>query len=494
MNKAEKTINTAIIQFATSNIHLAASLEILHNEFNLENNNHYNLLGQATFFPSRMAKTAQTLRGKAPRKLKILVKKADPNVNFIDKIKYDKAWVKKNMEEFSRQLKSLTYISDLESIKNDLISPGPALANEIVSLSRNTEINLNKNQKIILRLLRSYLEVYSHTLNLITVNRITRVHIYNGRFIHERASWDAAKQLGCEVLIFETTHNRYQQRIEGFHNRVNNQKVMKDFWKNSDIELSEKIKLSSKWFNVMKSTVNPFLIRDPNKFLPEKKYFVYYSNSDDEVVGFWDEWKETLGNQLTVVDQLINIFSEQEKYNLIIRLHPNLLNRPPSVISKWQSLKMKRNSIMIQPGERISSYELMDYCVGVINFGSTIGIEAAYYKKPVLVLADCKYDELGIADKLTRWDDVESWIGNAEFISDELLAERMMNSLVFGFYFHECGTHFANTELNKTNQLGAWDAKYFMGVKINESKILIDYRRLLMKFKFWIIKGELKFE
>jgi hypothetical protein len=494
MNKTNSIFNTAIFQFATSGIHLATSLEILHNESNLRHNNYYNLLGQDTFFPSRMAKTGQTLLGKAPKKLKGLVKKADPNVHFIDKIKYNRVWVNKNLEEFSRQLKSLTNISDLALIKHDSISPGPALANELVSLSRNAEINLFDNQKMLWRLLRSYLEVYSHTLNLIRVYNINRVHIYNGRFLHERASWDAAKQLGCEVLIFETTHNRYQQRIEGFHNRVNNQKVMKDLWMNSDIELSEKIEISSEWFTVMKSSINPFMIKESNRFITDKKFFVYFSNSDDEVIGFWDEWKEPLGNQLTVVNKLIDIFSNQEKYNLVIRLHPNLLNRPQSVVSKWESLNTKRNSILIQPHEKISSYELLDDSIGIINFGSTIGIEAAYYEKPVLVLADCKYDELQIADKLTRWDEIESWIEQAEFFPDELIAERKMNSLIFGYYFHECGTRFAYTELSKSNQLGAWNADYFLGVRINEFEILKNYRRLIMNLKFWLIKGDFRFE
>jgi hypothetical protein len=131
--------------------------------------------------------------------------------------------------------------------------------------------------------------------------------------LHERASWDAAKRLDCEILIFETTHDRYQQRTEGFHNRVNNQKVMKDLWKNSTLEISKKINESSVWFKDMRSNVNPFMVRYPKKFISDKKYFVYFSNSDDEVVGFWDEWTEPLGNQFDVVSKLIEIFSNQNQ-------------------------------------------------------------------------------------------------------------------------------------------------------------------------------------
>lgn len=494
MNKNNNIVNVAFFQFATSSIHFAASLEILNKEGRLGNQTFYDLLGQTTYFPSRMAKMGEALSGKAPRRLKNLIFKSDPNVTFKDKIEFDEIWVQKHMEEFTRQLNQISNISMLPSLQFDSIKPGAAIANEIITYSKNNDMDLFKNHKLVIFLLRSYLEVYSHTLIAIKVNRISRVHIYNGRFLHERASWDAAKKLCREILIFETTHDRYQQRAEGFHNRVNNQKVMKELWENSTLEISQKINESSVWFKDMRSNVNPFMIRYPKKFISDKKYFVYFSNSDDEVVGFWDEWTEPLGNQFEVVSKLIDIFSNQNTYKLVIRLHPNLLNKPSAVINKWQSLKTNHNSVLIKSGEKISAYNLIDNCVGVINFGSTIGIEAAYYEKPVLVLADCKYDELNIADKLFNWTEIESWIKNAEFSPSELISQRKMNSYIFGFYFRACGTQFLNSNLKKTSYQGAWEADEFLGIKILESNLILNYRKFISKYKTWKIRKVLRFE
>jgi hypothetical protein len=149
---------------------------------------------------------------------------------------------------------------------------------------------------------------------------------------------------------------------------------------------------------------------------------------------------------------------------------------------------------LIQSGEKISSYDLIDNCVGVINFGSTIGIEAAYYEKPVLVMADCKYDELDIADKLFNWGEIESWIKNAEFSPSELISQRKMNSYIFGFYFRACGTQFLNTNLKKTPNQGAWEAADFLGIKIQESNLIQNYRKCLSKYKTWKIRKVLRFE
>lgn len=494
MTSNKKPLNVAIFQFATSGIHFAASLEILNREYKSGNKTFYSLLGHATYFPSRMAKSGESLISKAPKKLKNLVFLADSNVTFKDKIIYDEVWVQKTLGEFKSQLNKILSIPMLATLQFDSIKPGAAIANEIINYSKNENVSLLGKQKLITSLLRSYLEIYSHTSIVIQENNISRVHIYNGRFLHERASWDASRQLGCETMIFETTHNRYQQRVEGFHNRVNNQIVMKELWENSKLEIASKLNLASIWFREMKSNVNPFMVQDPNKFTFDQKYFVYFSNSDDEVVGFWDEWTEPLGNQFQVVSKLIEIFSTQDTYGLIIRLHPNLLNKPVSVIKKWQSLKTKRNSVLIQPAEKISSYDLIDNCVGVINFGSTIGIEAAYYGKPVLVLADCKYDELGIADKLFSWDEIQSWIKKAEFFPENSISQRKMNSNIFGFYFQACGQDFVNSILCKTSKLGAWEVDKTFGMRLRESNLFNNYRKYISKYKFWRIRGELSFE
>ena len=170
MNKNNNIVNVAFFQFATSSIHFAASLEILNKEYRLGNKTFYDLLGQTTYFPSRMAKMGEALLGKAPRHLKNIIFRADPNVAFNDKIKYDENWVQKHMEEFTQQLNQISNISMLPSLQFDSIKPGAAIANEIITYSKDKDMNLIKNHKLVIFLLRSYLEVYSHTLISIKVN------------------------------------------------------------------------------------------------------------------------------------------------------------------------------------------------------------------------------------------------------------------------------------------------------------------------------------
>lgn len=76
---------------------------------------------------------------------------------------------------------------------------------------------------------------------------------------------------------------------------------MLDHWKNSDLSLENRIEIGSKYFFELRSRLRPFFTETKQDFKNSKPYFVYFSSSDDEAVGFWDEWNEPLGEQLECV-------------------------------------------------------------------------------------------------------------------------------------------------------------------------------------------------
>ena len=190
MNKNNNIVNVAFFQFATSSIHFAASLEILNRECRLGNKTFYDLLGQTTYFPSRMAKMGESLLGKAPMHLKNLVFRADPNVAFKDKIEYDEIWVQKHMEEFTKQLNQISNISMLPSLQFDSIKPGAAIANEIITYSKDKDMNLLRYSspfsfegKPIEYCLSIIVEKNRVLINYSTWDKTTRIGIYEKNYI-----------------------------------------------------------------------------------------------------------------------------------------------------------------------------------------------------------------------------------------------------------------------------------------------------------------------
>lgn len=476
-------MKVAFFQFASSPVHFLASLEILKKEAVEKNQSYYYLWGSQTSYPGRMSIGFESLFKRTPAEARRLIKIADQKAVQGNNMKFDVDWVDAVAKKLIEQVKSMNSISALKELRYLEISPGTALANEITNLTKDRDLDLQSNRKLIKKIIYSYLEVYSATKIEIQEKNIEKVHVFNGRFLHERAVRDCAKNLQKEVLIFETTRDRYFQRLEGFHSRTDNQKYMLEHWAKSLDSESNKFEVGSLYFEELRSKNNPFKVESTEKFNQRNNFFVYFSSSDDEAVGFWDEWREPLGNQLEVVRRLQDIFDLQNEFDLIIRLHPNLSNKGTSVKSNWSTISSTKRSMVIGPTAKISSYELLDNCVGVISYGSTLGLEAAFNLKPSIVLADSGYDLLEVVDKAQSWDEVNQWLQIGHKMSSDSLELRRKNSTIRGYYLATAGIPFENSVLKQTGW-GAWDVVAFCEHEIQRPVIMDFYRKLISKFKF----------
>jgi len=443
----------------------------------------YCLWGSGTKYPGRMSVEFENLTRKHSNAVVKLIKHAAANVIFTSKIEFDHNWVSTMTANLSNVICNASNISMLKDIDVQGVKPGAALANEITTLTKNRDIDLNKNKRLVRVLVESYLQIYNAVTKFIIVNSVDRIFLFNGRFLHERAVWDAARALGVQVVLFENTRNRYFLREEGFHSRINNQKFMLEHWENSDLNLKKRLELGSKYFSELRSRSRPFFMETKKDLKIGKPYFVYFSSSDDEAVGFWDEWNEPLGEQIECVRRLQKIFDGQNKYEFIVRLHPNLKNKSDNQKNGWLTIKDSESSRVIGPEEPISSYELLDNSVGSITFGSTIGLESAFALKPSLVIADCGYDLLGVVDKATSWADVSNWIFKNHKINEEELLHRRNQACIRGFFIATGGITFNYTTLVDIG-LGAWNATSFDGMRVKSNSIIGKYRKLISHIKF----------
>lgn len=475
-------LNIGFIQFASGEVHFAAMLEIAHAEFLNDNSIHAGIWGSKTSFPTRMSENFQSLFHRMPRKIKRAITLAAPNCAFTSDIPYNLGWVDFQLQEFRLILKSLENIEDFSRLSANGVNPGPALANEFVTQSKSRNAKLDLNYKMLDDMLTSYLQVYSGTQNWIQNNSISKLFIFNGRFLHERAVWDAANNSGIQTMIFETTRDNLHIRELGFHNRINNQRLILNHWSASPMDLKLKEEISDQWFKNLRTGPNPFTTNSSCSMTLLEEYFVYFSNSDDEAVGFWEQWNQELGSQIDCVKKLVDYFEANQKFKLIIRLHPNLASKPVTDQLEWSSLKESEFVKIVFPADEVSSYSLIEGSKGVITFGSTIGIEAAYMYKPVMVLADCKFDELGFAFKPKDWEEVSKWL-NSEFTGEDMRRNREL-SRSFGFFVMTAGQKFSYSKLSEIGW-GRWTVNSFLGLDFREKYLTRFYRKIILKYKLF---------
>jgi hypothetical protein len=232
----------------------------------------------------------------------------------------------------------------------------------------------------------------------------------------------------------------------------------------------------------MSSKKNKFNLGKNSNLVDQKDFVVYYTSSDEEMFGFWDQWTEPLGTQYECMLKLIDIFNQQDEFDLYIKLHPNLINKPEQILKKMVGIPLKAHSRLILPDSSISTYDLLTKSVGTITIGSTIGIESAFHRRPVLMLADSKYDGLGIGEKATNWSDVGEWMRKIKNFSEEDLDQIKTRACVYGFYFSKSGQEFQYVTLKETDINGAWEAINFLDMKISENIAMRIYRRLLSRY------------
>jgi hypothetical protein len=484
MNLNAKGVESVIacFQFTSNSIQLATSFEILSSWSDSQDYSlNYYWLGASTKYPSRMSRGLDSLNipvSRFPKSISNAIEKNRfKNFRAISSIAKSTK-IDDSISALKNQLRYVDSVQNFHSIEHDGISPGGALANSFVYETGRRDFDFERDEAIITLLLYSYLQVYYYVKNEIESYKINRALIYNGRFLHERASWDACQSMNIETFLFETTRNRYHlRRNQGFHDRVANQDLMKKLWQTKSLELRKEdlIEFGSRYFKELESTRNRFYQESiPGKSLRnELGYFVFYSNSDDEAVGFWESWTEPFMEQTDLIEKLQLFFESRRREHLCVRLHPNLATKSQEERLRWEKLRSREFSTVISPEEPISSYTLLKGSRGVISYGSTIGIEAAFHSKPSAILADCWYDELEVADKLTNLHDLYQWIDNIDVnFNVSKLGERREKSLIRGLWLELSGHHFENCVMREIGW-GSWEVEKFKGVKIVRPKALI---------------------
>ncbi len=111
-----------------------------------------------------------------------------------------------------------------------------------------------------------------------------------------------------------------------------------------------------------------------------------FSSSEDEMIAGGFKHQYINDDWLPQVDFIQEVIStiDCSKYNIILRMHPNQANDKTRDTRRMRSLASDIHVIL--PEEPVNSYDIVDWCDVVLCFGSTIGLEAAYAEKPVLLV------------------------------------------------------------------------------------------------------------
>jgi hypothetical protein len=126
-----------------------------------------------------------------------------------------------------------------------------------------------------------------------------------------------------------------------------------------------------------------------------KENIVIFNSSEDEFCAVSKQFDSYLlfESQYEALKTIFEHYKDDESKHFYVRVHPNLKNVPFKSHLALYELKYD-NVTFIRPESSISSYDLLDHSSKVIIFNSTMGAEAAYWRKPVIALAYFYYSAI----------------------------------------------------------------------------------------------------
>jgi hypothetical protein len=301
-----------------------------------------------------------------------------------------------------------TSVDSLKQYQYDNENIGMGVASSLISIFRDHRFDTQKYRKEVLRELSSAVFVYETLKREFEEFRPDRVYIFNGRITAHLPAAVLCKRMGIEYFEHEVgqTLNRYLLRKNSStHGIPAMREEIEMLWSKGG---REREKVAREFFEQKRTGMDHELLPSFTKYqkqslLPEgfsrdRKNIAIFNSTIDEyaAVEGWEnliyEPDETAG-----IHKILESFESDGRFMFYLRVHPNMkeVADTTSQLRDIRDLSSRFGNLrVIWPMDRVDSYALLDACEKTVSFGSTIGIEAAYWGRPSILAGHAAYEHL----------------------------------------------------------------------------------------------------
>lgn len=232
------------------------------------------------------------------------------------------------------------------------------------------------------------------------------VVFHNGRFAHYKPIYGLALVNNIDFVCTETiTASNGSIQIDNIPNNIPHDYVCRgkmfiDFYKQNEGDLNRE-KVARSFFENRRNAVfagDTIYVKNQKKGkLPEGwkedvENIVIFNSSEDEFFAIGGKYRNValFNNQLEGIKVIMDHYVEDTTKHFTLRVHPHLKGLPFHYHVGLYDLNYP-NLTVIPADSDVSSYALMDAADKIITFGSTMGIESAYWQKPSISIGFAFY-------------------------------------------------------------------------------------------------------
>lgn len=342
---------------------------------------------------------------------------------------------------------------DIKKIVYKKSEIGFGLVSSYVSATRNIDPILNAELKNHFDAILNYeSELTDVFIDLVNKIKPTTVSIFNGRLFHTRPIFDIVKSnKNIQLRVYEVVRNRNTWNIEYFEKSlpqdvVSNARRIEETWIRDQRSEEEKIEIGRSFFEKRKNGVpsgdKVYISSQIPKKLPSnidlsKKNIVIFNSSEDEFAALGAEFDKyaLFQSQIDGIRFIADFFKNSKDTHIYLRVHPNLRGvNYPFHLELYRLPEEFKNITVVSADSDISTYSLMDIASKVVVFGSSMGIESAYWGKPTILLAGSLYYNLNVCFKPKTIEELRQFL-----MDDNLKKENLIECVKYGHYVLDRG-------------------------------------------------------
>jgi hypothetical protein len=248
--------------------------------------------------------------------------------------------------------------------------------------------------------------------NYLEANEVESALLFNGRQSITRVALEIFQQRGIRVL----THERAEYQRGHINVRPNahcmSPAPFKNFWsmwgqvplerRSLDAALKWLVQrrygANLAWIPFNKSSVSASPLKTSMGLSPDKRLWVLFTSSTDEVAGD-PLLRGPYESQSVWVRDVVQWVGSRDDVELVIKVHPNLggnsyIGEATDELHIYKQMKslLPANIRIVLPEDFVNAYSLAQEADVGVTFGSTIGLEMAMMGKPVLLASRAIYE------------------------------------------------------------------------------------------------------